>query len=144
MAWRKGQSGNPAGRTPTAIKYERPIRRAEKQIVDRLPWLIDKQFELAEGVTIQIEDDDGDRHIYQRPPDRQAIEYLLNRIMGKPTEREEVSGPGGGPLQTEEMGLSDSDRASRILALVQRARERAIDAAVAAMSDLDAVTGPAD
>ncbi len=90
-----GGSRPGAGRPAKADKHARPVARAEKQIVDRLPWLVDKQFELAEGVTIQTEDSDGETHIYQRPPDRQAIEYLLNRIMGKPTERQEVDQTGG-------------------------------------------------
>lgn len=77
-----------AGRPRKAEKFARPIAGAEKRIADRLPWLIDKDFELAEGVLIRQETKDGPR-IYSQPPDRQAIEYLLNRIMGKPTERQE-------------------------------------------------------
>ncbi len=40
-------------------------------------------------------------------------------------ERSEVTGANGGPVQTEEVGLSDADRASRIAALFDRARARA-------------------
>ena len=140
MPFAKGQSGNPAGRPARQDKFGRPIARAEKRIADRLPWLIDKEFELAEGVSVQTEGEDGETHIYQRPPDRMAIEYLLNRIMGKPTERQEVSGS----IQTEEVGLSDADRAARILAILQRARERAAGPADGEEPDLDTVTGPAD
>ena len=41
-------------------------------------------------------DDDG--RIYTTSPDRQALEYLLNRLMGKPTERNEVTGKDGADL----------------------------------------------
>jgi hypothetical protein len=55
-------------------------------------------FELAEGVTVKEKDAHGGTRVYTRAPDRQANEYLLNRIMGKPVERTEVTGKGGGPV----------------------------------------------
>lgn len=91
-----GQNGGArpgAGRKPKAEKFKLPIAKAEKKIADRLPWLVDKAMELAEGVVIQEPDAEGSPRIYQRPPDRQAIQYLLDRIMGKPTERKEITMP---------------------------------------------------
>jgi hypothetical protein len=79
-----------AGRKAKADKFKQPIAKAEQRIADRLPDLIDLAFELAEGVTVQETDNRGQEKIYTRAPDRQAIEYLLNRIMGKPTERREL------------------------------------------------------
>ena len=76
MAGAKGKSGgarDTAGRLAKAEKYATPIAEAERRICDRLPELVDKMFELATAT----------------PPDRQAIEYLTNRVMGKPTERVE-------------------------------------------------------
>jgi hypothetical protein len=77
-----------AGRKPRSEKFARPIASAEKKIADRLPWLIDKEMELAEGVLVEKQTLMGPV-VYKTPPDRQAIEYLINRIMGKPTERHE-------------------------------------------------------
>lgn len=94
-------SGGPrpgSGRPRKADKHAGVIARAEKRIADRLPDLIDKQFELAEGVTVQEADGHGGQRVYSRPPDRQAVEYLLNRIMGKPVERQEHSGPNQEPI----------------------------------------------
>lgn len=51
-------------------------------------------LELANGVTVSETDQRGEQIIYTRAPDRQAAEYLLNRIMGKPTERSEVDQVG--------------------------------------------------
>lgn len=96
-----GQNGGArpgAGRKPKAEKHAGAIARAEKRIADRLPMLIDKMMELAEGVTIKEFDKEGEEVIYTKPPDRQAAEYLINRIMGKPTERKELSGPDGGDI----------------------------------------------
>lgn len=86
-----------SGRKPKAEKYIRPINAAEKKIADKLPWLIDQAMELAAGVSVEQTDGDSTK-VYLRPPDRQAIEYLVNRIMGKPVERQEQLGPDGGPV----------------------------------------------
>jgi len=87
-----------AGRKAKAEKFAGPIADAEKQIADRLPEIIDWMFELAEGVTVQESMPNGGTKTYTRPPDRQANEYLLNRIMGKPTEHHEISGEDGAPI----------------------------------------------
>jgi CubicO group peptidase (beta-lactamase class C family) len=76
-----------AGRPRKADAHARPIARAEKRIADKLPYLIDQMFELAAGVLVQEADGHGGTRIWDKPPDRAAIEYLLNRVMGKPTER---------------------------------------------------------
>ena len=90
-----------AGRKPKDEKFKAPIAKAEKKIADRLPWLVDQALELAEGVVIQERDRDGTPRIYQRPPDIKAITYLVDRIMGKPTDRREISGPEGGTIPLE-------------------------------------------
>lgn len=94
MPFKKGQSGNPNGRTPKRDKHAGAISRAEKRIADKLPILIDRMLELADGVTVQERDREGELDVYTRPPDRQALEYLMNRIMGKPTERRETEHSG--------------------------------------------------
>jgi hypothetical protein len=121
--------GNPGGpgRRPKAIKFARPIARAEKQIADRLPELIDNLFVLASGGYERVEEEwqpaglvyvgSGEfarRAFPELEPDvlvmvkrkssiadrdRQANEYLINRILGKPIERAEIAGANGGPIQ---------------------------------------------
>lgn len=87
MTFQKGKSGNPAGRPRKADKFAKPIAAAEKQIAAWLPELIQKQMELA------------------REGDRAAIEYLINRLMGKPTERQEHDVEFGSYV----MDLSETD-----------------------------------
>lgn len=82
-----------AGRKPKAEQFKRPIAQAEKRIADRLPLLINNLFLLADGVLVQEELIPGQPIVYKRPPDRQANEYLINRIMGKPTDRKEHTFP---------------------------------------------------
>jgi hypothetical protein len=96
-----GQNGGArpgAGRKRKAEKFETPIQKAEGMIVDKLPWLVDKAMQLADGVTVQKPTLVGGTVIYKEPPDLGAIKYLIDRVMGKPTERKEISGPDGGDL----------------------------------------------
>lgn len=95
MPFTKGQSGNPNGRPRKADNHAGVISRAEKQIADSLPSLIKNMMELAKGIAVQEVDKlTGATIVYIRPPDRQANEYLINRIMGKPTERQEQEQSG--------------------------------------------------
>lgn len=88
-----------AGRKPKADKYRPQINRAEKRIVDKLPQLVDRMLDLANGIMVEDTNDlTGETKVYLRAPDRQAGEYLINRIMGRPTERHEVDGDIGGRL----------------------------------------------
>ena len=80
-----------AGRKPKSIKFESEIQKAEKRIADRLPWIVNKLFELADGVAVERITALGVPMVYQSPPDRDALKYLADRIMGKPTERSDVN-----------------------------------------------------
>lgn len=78
-----------AGRKPKAIKYAGPVDAAERKIVDSLPHLVEAQLKLALGQVI-VQDENpvtGELNVYAVAPDRRAGQYLLDRIMGKPTER---------------------------------------------------------
>jgi hypothetical protein len=101
MAFKKGQSGNPAGRPAKRDKYAGAIAKAEGRIAKNLTRYIENMEALADGVFIEEMTTDGLRIVFKRPPDRQANEYLINRVMGKPTERQEVSGPERGPIPVE-------------------------------------------
>jgi hypothetical protein len=80
-----------AGRKRKSDKFKGQIAKAETQIADRLLDYIDNMEQLARGIWMDEEDKDGTRRLYLRAPDRQANEYLINRIMGKPTERKEIT-----------------------------------------------------
>lgn len=90
---------NKGGRPRKADLYGGHIRAAEDKVADRLPELFDNLFALAGGIWIEEEDGEGTRRVYRRPPCRQSNEYLINRIMGKPTEVQEVSGFDGSALK---------------------------------------------
>lgn len=79
-----------AGRKRKEKKFETQIQQAEGMIVDKLPWLVEKAFELAEGVRVERFGLTGPV-VYQEPPNLGAIKYLVDRIMGKPTDRKELT-----------------------------------------------------
>lgn len=106
-----------AGRKAKPDKFKLPIAKAEKRIVDRLPELIDNMFILANGGYERVEEEwqpaglvyigSGEfaRRAFPDLPsdqlvlvkrkssiadkDRAANQYLIDRIMGKPTDRKE-------------------------------------------------------
>lgn len=57
-------------------------------------------------------------------PDRAAIEYLIDRILGKPVQSTEVTGKDGGPLEIDDASLTDEGRAGRIAVLLDACRAR--------------------
>lgn len=96
-----GQNGGArpgAGRKRKAEKFETQIQKAEGMIVDKLPWLVDKAMQLAGGVTVEKPTLVGGTVIYKEAPDLGAIKYLIDRVMGKPTEHKEITGKDGGDL----------------------------------------------
>ena len=83
---------------PRAIRPKTAIERAEKKLQRNLPRYITKMEDLAQGVTM-LEVKDGKERIYTKPPDRAALEYLIDRGMGKTPQRFEMTGADGGPVE---------------------------------------------
>jgi hypothetical protein len=78
-----------AGRKPRNVKFAGEIAQAEKWIADRLPFILEAQYDLALGVRVKEVKGEKER-VYTKPPDKEAGQYLLNRVMGKPVERVEI------------------------------------------------------
>ncbi|MDR3634332.1 MAG: hypothetical protein P4L84_11055 [Isosphaeraceae bacterium] len=97
MAGRGGKRAG-AGRKPKREKHKNPVQAAEDRIRDKLPHLIDKLFELSDGIEVVKQTQHGEKS-YREPPSFKALEYLCNRVLGKPTERLEHSGKDGGPIE---------------------------------------------
>lgn len=106
MAGVKGRSG----RKPNAEKYARPIAAAEKQIVDRLPAVVEGMLALAVGHLVEETTPDGTRIVYKKSPDFKAAQYCMDRILGKPTERKELEHTGTlTPIRIIEVAVDDDD-----------------------------------
>lgn len=114
-----------AGRKPKAINriiHASPIQLAEGKISERLPWLVDKMLELAEGVYRERTMPDGvTRVVYQERPDRQAITDLLDRIMGKAVQPislvdkvREMAAAGGYTDEETEAAVAEAQRVMKV------------------------------
>lgn len=115
----KGNPGGP-GRPRNADKNRGAVAKAEARIRDKLPLLIDNMLHLAMGgyerveeqyapagslwigqgkdATLMYPDKDPDelvmvkRTVSVADKDRKANEYLIDRIMGKPVQQQEIIG----------------------------------------------------
>lgn len=106
---KRGGARDGAGRLTKEELYAKPIRRAEKKIVDNLPNIIDALLDLATGAYVEEMREDGTIRRYQARPDREACRYLIDRIAGKPTERKEINKTGDAPKQIQ-IFLPDNGR----------------------------------
>ena len=58
-----------------------------------------------------------------------AADSVLDRIMGKATQRQEITGAGGGPIETKDVSdLSDAEAGRRFMALAVATGAEALDA----------------
>lgn len=65
--------------------------QVEIKIIEKGQWLVDKLFELAEGVNIVDHMKDGSViRYYKTVPDRNALTYLLDRAFGKPVDVKQI------------------------------------------------------
>ena len=87
------------GQPKVAVQIDRmaAIEKAELYIVKKLPQYLRKIHALAMGITAIKETKDGPM-IYNIPPDRIALEYLVDRGLGRTPQRHEVTGQDGGPM----------------------------------------------
>ena len=96
---RRGGKRLGAGRKAAAVKVlqRELIDTVNATIAPQVARILKNLFALADGIMVRQETKDGPT-IYSQPPDRQANIYLLDRVIGKPTEPHTVSGPEGGPI----------------------------------------------
>lgn len=79
------------------------IPEVEAAIKFRLPTLLQRMFDLAEGVIMaetRTDRETGEivQRVYQVAPDRQALQFLIENVIGKTAQRLELTGKGGGPM----------------------------------------------
>ena len=61
----------------------------QKKIAVKTKFLIDQAFELAAGVYVLDERDPSKTKYYRKPPQLDAIIYLMDRLLGKPMVKSE-------------------------------------------------------
>lgn len=72
------------------VQRKKVEHKINKALLKKTPWLLDKMFELAEGLYL-LDKHEAGRQIryYKIIPDRQAITYLIDRAIGKPKEEDD-------------------------------------------------------
>lgn len=117
-----GQSGNPGGR-PRALK------ELKERIQVRGDDLIDFLFEIAEG----LPEREGRTIVGPSHADRyHVIKELLDRGYGRTVQAIELSGPGGGAVETRDITqMNSSERRARLNELMAKAGAGAVDEAAA-------------
>jgi len=80
------------------ITRQEAMERAEMYVARNLPKYLKKLHELAMGIALVKETKLGPK-VYVEAPDRQALQYLIDRGLGKLPERVELTGEEGGPVE---------------------------------------------
>lgn len=83
---------------PKRIRHKQAIEKAEMYAARNLPKYIKLLEGLARGVLMVETDKKGDEEIYRTIPDRQALQYLMDRGMGKAVSKMEITGEDGAPI----------------------------------------------
>jgi hypothetical protein len=112
-SWKPGTSGNPKGRIPLPADYKLAMEDLGPRGLQALSNIVDDPAH----------------------PNHAAVAiYAVNQWKGSPKQRTELSGPGGGPIQTKAVLTSD-ERRERAALLIETARARAAAATAAASSE---------
>lgn len=80
-----------AGRPAKADIYKQPQRLVEKIMIDHLEEITYALIDLARGTKAIRQTRDGEEEVYETLPDRRAAEAVLNRVLGKPVEKKEIT-----------------------------------------------------
>lgn len=117
----EGVSGNPGGRPKMLKELKERIQEGGSELVEKL-----FSIALDPPKVSRI----NRRTIVDGPNYRErvmAIEKLLAYGYGRPVLAVEVSGPGGGPLETRDIDkLTSTERAKRLVELLVKAGARAL------------------
>jgi hypothetical protein len=70
---------------------ERLAGELEDELVTHVRRCIDNLMALANGVMVKVETKDGTIDAFERPPDRLANEYILNRLLGRPPSKKPLA-----------------------------------------------------
>ena len=80
-------AGRPKGAETQATKEKRDLRKEFNTWVgENFHAMLEAKKNLALGVFIEVQDEDGNAHIYQKPPDERALAYCFDQAMGKATQ----------------------------------------------------------
>ena len=83
---------------PRPITKSEAVEKSELYVAKNLTKYLKKLHALAMGITVAGLKR-GEAVVYEVPPDRAALETLIERGMGKAPQRHEITGEGGGAVE---------------------------------------------
>ena len=88
---REGAGRKRGGKNPNTIAQDKADAYYRQAVRKEFSSLLKSQLELSKGVyvtkSVTIGDTVVDVKVYKEKPDRGTIEYLINRVLGKPSEQ---------------------------------------------------------
>ena len=81
------------------ITRKEAMEKADMYLLKNLPKYLKHLHALAVGIKTRRVTGDGKEVVYDVAPDRQALEYLLERGMGKIPQKMELTGEDGGGVK---------------------------------------------
>ena len=102
--WRKGESGNPAGRKPAGLTviewYNALAGKSKDQLLDIAG---DPRISVAKRAAAMqwVQTLSKLKTTAGTPIRGEALDRICDRTAGRPVARQEVSGPGGGPIVSQ-------------------------------------------
>jgi hypothetical protein len=119
--FKPGQSGNPGGRPKLLKELKDKIQLRGDELVEKLFSIaVDPPKVRKTGRKVFIDGPSARERVM-------AIEKLLAYAYGRPVLAVEVSGPGGGPVQTRDIDkLTSAERAKRLVELMVKAGARVV------------------
>jgi hypothetical protein len=80
-----------SGAKANATEHDsKPVLDTDRYIQERLPQLVECLINMAVGVAVEKVTEKGEQ-VYTVPPNRLAAEYLINRALGRPTEKAQLA-----------------------------------------------------
>lgn len=92
--WKPGQTGNPNGRPPRGETLTDILRVKLREL--KVKGKGNKPIEAKEALMITLLN-------IAMAGDLRAIQYIMDRVDGKPVQMSEISGPEGGPVEIEQV-----------------------------------------
>ena len=80
------------------ISRSEAMEKSEMYVVKNLPKYLKKIHQLAMGI-LAIKDTKDGPMVYSIPPNQSALEYLVDRGLGRIPQRHEITGEGGGAIE---------------------------------------------
>lgn len=94
------KGGRPKGSFgKTRLIAQQINKKIAEMVKKELVPLIRAQIDCAKGIQCEAYDKDGNLYYKDPGPNTQAFKVLMEYVVGRPTEKHELTGPEGNPIE---------------------------------------------